>query len=73
MATRSGARISVNSVHEVLVSAREQSTRFMILSEGCVDALIYENGNFMPKFAEYPGFHNVVFCSLRDGRRHETG
>ncbi len=35
-ATRPGARISVKSIHEVLVSAREHSTRFMIRGEGCV-------------------------------------
>ncbi len=34
---------------------------------------MYENGNFMAKFAGYPGFHYVVFCSLRDGRRREMG
>ncbi len=38
-----------------------------------VDALMYENGNFLAKFSMYPGFHNMAFCSLRDGRRHEMG
>ncbi len=120
-ANRSCARISVNSIHEVLVSAREHSTRFMVRGEGCVHiaatytggcnmlgtmavrwihamfvtglnavvrrdraaawalnsplvrdnqydpdvpletgsihALMYENGNFMAKFAGYPGCH----------------
>ncbi len=35
-ATRPGARISVNSIHEVLVSAPDHFTRFMIRCEGCV-------------------------------------
>ncbi len=33
---RPGAIISVNSMYEVLVSAREHSTRFTICREGCV-------------------------------------
>ncbi len=38
-----------------------------------VDALMYEDAIFLAKFAGYPGFHTIVFCSLRDGRRHEMG
>ncbi len=38
-----------------------------------IDALMYEDGNILAKFAGYPGFHTIVFCSLRDGRRHEMG
>ncbi len=38
-----------------------------------MNALMYENINFMAKFDEYPGFHNIVFCSLLDGLRHDAG
>ncbi len=38
-----------------------------------VDVLMYENSNFTAKFVQYPGFHNVVFCSLRDSRTREMG
>ncbi len=34
--TRPGARISLNFIDEVLVSAREHCTRFIIRGEGCV-------------------------------------
>ncbi len=38
-----------------------------------VDAVMYENGNFLSKFAGYPRCHNIVFCSLRDRRRLKMG